>query len=224
MDASSTWACFATAVRSGDRLRRRRHPARGGARHHAGVSSAEPLPRPADDRAHARRRGAGEFRGSPAIHFEELEKLLVRVSEMVCELPWIAEMDVNPVIADERGVVAVDARVVVDAAAARSPSATRTSRSFPTRRTSRRCAPRPTGSSTRSGRFAPRMPTGCRTSCATCPGVALLPLHLGALGADAEDAGALHAGRLRPGSWRWSRWPAPARRKRSASSAWFDTC
>ncbi len=61
----------------------------------------------------------GEFRGSPAIHFEELEKLLVRVSEMVCELPWIAEMDVNPVIADERGVVAVDARVVVDAAAAR---------------------------------------------------------------------------------------------------------
>jgi acetyltransferase len=56
----------------------------------------------------------GEFRGAPAIDFEQLETLLVRVSEMVCELPWIAEMDINPVIADEQGVVAVDARVVVD--------------------------------------------------------------------------------------------------------------
>jgi len=56
----------------------------------------------------------GEFRGARAIDFEQLETLLVRVSEMVCELPWIAEMDVNPVIADEAGVVAVDARIVVD--------------------------------------------------------------------------------------------------------------
>jgi len=61
----------------------------------------------------------GPFRGAPAIDFEQLERLLVRVSEMVCELPWIAEVDVNPVIADERGVVAVDARVVVDPAAGR---------------------------------------------------------------------------------------------------------
>ena len=57
----------------------------------------------------------GEFRGMPGIEFEALEKLLVQVSDMVCELPWIAEMDINPVIADERGVIAVDARVVVDA-------------------------------------------------------------------------------------------------------------
>jgi len=63
----------------------------------------------------------GEFRGSPSIDFEQLETLLVRVSEMVCELPWIAEMDINPVIADENGVVAVDARVVVDPATARHP-------------------------------------------------------------------------------------------------------
>ena len=55
-----------------------------------------------------------EFRGGPAIDFEQLETLLVRVSEMVCELPWIAEMDINPVIADENGIVAVDARVVID--------------------------------------------------------------------------------------------------------------
>ena len=58
-----------------------------------------------------------DFRGAPAIDFEHLETLLVRVSEMVCELPWITEMDINPVIADEAGVIAVDARVVIDAAA-----------------------------------------------------------------------------------------------------------
>ncbi|MFP5461749.1 MAG: GNAT family N-acetyltransferase [Gammaproteobacteria bacterium] len=56
----------------------------------------------------------GSFRGAPAVEFLHLEALLVRVSEMVCELPWIAEMDVNPVIADERGVIAVDARIVID--------------------------------------------------------------------------------------------------------------
>jgi acetyltransferase len=63
----------------------------------------------------------GEFRGAPPIDFEQLETLLVRVSEMVCELPWIAEMDVNPVIADQDGVVAVDARIVVDPAIGASP-------------------------------------------------------------------------------------------------------
>ncbi len=56
----------------------------------------------------------GAFRGAPAIDFMQLEALLVRVSEMVCELPWIAEMDINPVIVDERGVIAVDARIVID--------------------------------------------------------------------------------------------------------------
>ena len=64
----------------------------------------------------------GEFRGAPAVDFEVLETLLVRVSEMVCELPWIAEMDINPAIADENGVVAVDARIVIDPTAGNAPA------------------------------------------------------------------------------------------------------
>jgi acetyltransferase len=44
-----------------------------------------------------------------------VEHALLRVSEMVCELPWIQELDINPLIAEENGVIAVDARVVVRA-------------------------------------------------------------------------------------------------------------
>ena len=45
---------------------------------------------------------------------EALEQVLLRVSEMVCELPQLREMDINPIIVDEHGAVAVDARIVID--------------------------------------------------------------------------------------------------------------
>jgi len=53
------------------------------------------------------------FRRMPPVHREALEDVLLRVSEMVCELPELAELDVNPLIADEAGAIAVDARVVL---------------------------------------------------------------------------------------------------------------
>ncbi|MCU0968502.1 MAG: GNAT family N-acetyltransferase, partial [Rubrivivax sp.] len=55
-----------------------------------------------------------EWRGAPAASVEALEQILLRVSEMVCELPQLREMDINPIIVDENGAVAVDARIVVD--------------------------------------------------------------------------------------------------------------
>ncbi|MBU0601206.1 MAG: GNAT family N-acetyltransferase [Gammaproteobacteria bacterium] len=55
----------------------------------------------------------GEFRGMPAIDMDALERVLIRVSEMVCELPWIREMDINPLLVDESGCVAVDARIIL---------------------------------------------------------------------------------------------------------------
>jgi len=54
------------------------------------------------------------FRNMPPIDEQALEQVLLRVSEMVCELPAIREMDINPLIVDERGLVAVDARITVD--------------------------------------------------------------------------------------------------------------
>jgi acetyltransferase len=55
-----------------------------------------------------------EWRGASPVDMEALERVLLRVSEMVCELPQLREMDINPLIVDESGVVAVDARIVLD--------------------------------------------------------------------------------------------------------------
>ena len=59
----------------------------------------------------------GAWRGAPPAQLDALEQILLRVSEMVCELPQLREMDINPIIVDARGAVAVDARIVVDASA-----------------------------------------------------------------------------------------------------------
>ncbi len=58
----------------------------------------------------------GEWRGAPAADHAALERVLLRVSEMVCALPQLREMDINPLIVDADGAVAVDARIVVDSA------------------------------------------------------------------------------------------------------------
>ena len=56
----------------------------------------------------------GDWRGNAAVNMDALEQVLLRVSEMVCELPQLREMDINPFIVDEHGAVAVDARIVID--------------------------------------------------------------------------------------------------------------
>ena len=53
------------------------------------------------------------WRGAAAVDMEALDRILLRVSEMVCELPQLREMDINPIIVDESGAVAVDARIVI---------------------------------------------------------------------------------------------------------------
>ena len=55
----------------------------------------------------------GAWRGAPAADLQALEHMLLRVSEMVCALPQLREMDINPVIvgAAGQGVTAVDAVV-----------------------------------------------------------------------------------------------------------------
>jgi acetyltransferase len=58
-------------------------------------------------------RALEEFRNMPAANKDALVDVLLRVSNMACELPWLQEMDINPLILDEKGAMAVDARIVV---------------------------------------------------------------------------------------------------------------
>jgi len=52
-------------------------------------------------------------RGRKPIHLVELEKLLVRFSQLVVEQPWISEIDINPLLASPDRLLALDARVVL---------------------------------------------------------------------------------------------------------------
>lgn len=56
-----------------------------------------------------------QFRNLPAVNRVALEAMLLRVSEIACEMPEIAELDINPIVADEHGILALDARVVLEA-------------------------------------------------------------------------------------------------------------
>jgi acetyltransferase len=56
------------------------------------------------------------YRNVPAADLESLAAILVGVSRMTCSLPWLKEMDLNPVLAHPGGAVIADARVVIDPA------------------------------------------------------------------------------------------------------------
>ena len=55
----------------------------------------------------------GEFRNMPAVDTDQLIDVLLSVSSVACELPSVQEMDINPLIIDDKGIVAVDARIMV---------------------------------------------------------------------------------------------------------------
>jgi len=56
------------------------------------------------------------YRQVPAADRAAIVDALMRVSDMACALPWLSELDINPLLADDSGCVALDARVVVDPA------------------------------------------------------------------------------------------------------------
>jgi acetyl coenzyme A synthetase (ADP forming)-like protein len=53
----------------------------------------------------------GGFRGAPAADRQAVADVVLRVGRLVEELPEVAELDLNPVIAKPHGCIAVDARV-----------------------------------------------------------------------------------------------------------------
>lgn len=69
------------------------------------------------------------YRGSPLVDVAALEDLLLRVGRLADDLPEVAEMDANPVIASERGVIAVDVKMRLKGVVAALPPDLRRMRS-----------------------------------------------------------------------------------------------
>ncbi len=52
-------------------------------------------------------------RGREPVDVDALAQIVVQLSELIVEQPWIKELDINPLLASPNGLVALDARVVV---------------------------------------------------------------------------------------------------------------
>jgi acetyltransferase len=53
------------------------------------------------------------YRDVPAVKEDFVAMVLVKLAQMAADIPEIRELDINPLLADEHGVLAVDARVAV---------------------------------------------------------------------------------------------------------------
>lgn len=53
----------------------------------------------------------GPHRGQPAASEAAIVDALLKVSQIACDLPEVAELDINPLLADAAGVLALDARI-----------------------------------------------------------------------------------------------------------------
>jgi acetyltransferase len=53
------------------------------------------------------------YRNKPPADLDAIGRLLIQIGQLVAEIPEIVELDINPVLADKDGVIALDARVRV---------------------------------------------------------------------------------------------------------------
>ena len=81
----------------------------------------------AQTRVHRLLRG---FRAQPPADMQALERVLIALSQLAADVPEIIELDINPLLADAQGVIALDARVRV-ARSASSGSARLAIRPYP---------------------------------------------------------------------------------------------
>ncbi len=72
------------------------------------------------------------YRDRPAADLDRIAMVLVRLSYLVAEHPEIREIDINPLLADDRDVVALDARIVI-ADPVTNPRVPMSIRAYPTR-------------------------------------------------------------------------------------------
>ena len=56
----------------------------------------------------------GAFRDYPAVDVEPLVRMLLQLSTLVCVLPWVRELELNPVQINANGAAIVDSRIRID--------------------------------------------------------------------------------------------------------------
>ncbi|HTX55709.1 MAG TPA: acetate--CoA ligase family protein [Candidatus Acidoferrales bacterium] len=56
------------------------------------------------------------YRGQPPADLDAIAEVLVRLGDLIVAHPQIAELDINPLLADAQGVIALDVRISVDSA------------------------------------------------------------------------------------------------------------
>jgi acetyltransferase len=61
----------------------------------------------------------GAYRNVPAVKHDEVALTLVKLAQLAADLPEVRELDINPLLADESGVLALDARIAITPVAAK---------------------------------------------------------------------------------------------------------
>ena len=54
------------------------------------------------------------YRNLPSANIKLLEEILLRFSQMIIDFPQIKEVDINPILIDDKEALALDARIVID--------------------------------------------------------------------------------------------------------------
>jgi acetyltransferase len=57
------------------------------------------------------------YRNQPPVNVDAVADVLIRIAQLAADQPCVAELDINPLLADERGVLGLDARLRVQARA-----------------------------------------------------------------------------------------------------------
>jgi acetyltransferase len=61
------------------------------------------------------------YRDRPAADLDAICLTLIKVSQLISDMPEIVELDINPLFADSHGILAVDARIMLDPTRERGP-------------------------------------------------------------------------------------------------------
>ena len=61
------------------------------------------------------------YRGLPPVNIQKVEEAMIKFSQLIINHPEIKEIDINPLIVSNEGIIAVDARIIIDEHPGKNP-------------------------------------------------------------------------------------------------------